>query len=49
MDARLVERWTPHGERPEIVSGRITWQPAGAAAAITMDLDRLCAAVLGER
>ena len=32
MDARLVERWTPEGERPELVSGRITWQPAGAAA-----------------
>ena len=49
MDARLVERWRPHGERPEIVSGHITWHPAGAAAAITLDLDRLFAEVLGER
>ncbi len=49
LDARLVERWTPESDRPEMVSGSITWRPSGAADAITIDLDALFAEVLGER
>lgn len=49
MDARLVERWTAKIERPEMVSGSITWQPVGAAASLTIDLDALFAEALGER
>lgn len=49
LDARLVERWTPESERPEMVSGSIIWQPAGVTAAITIDLDALFAEALGER
>ncbi len=49
LDARLVERWTPEKDRPEMVSSSISWQPAGATAMITIDLDALFAEVLGER
>lgn len=49
LDARLVERWSPERDRPEMVSGSITWQPAGALEPITIDLDALFADVLGER
>lgn len=27
LDARLVERWRPTGERPELVSDILTWAP----------------------
>jgi Uma2 family endonuclease len=49
VDARLVERWTPDVEHPEIVSGTLTWQPEHATAPFTIDLDALCAEALGER
>jgi Uma2 family endonuclease len=49
LDARLVERWTPESDRPEMVSGSITWQPAGASTSLTIDLDALFAEALGER
>lgn len=49
LDSRLVERWSPDRDRPEMVSGSITWQPAGALEPITIDLDALFAEVLGER
>lgn len=26
-DARLIERWRPLDERPEILSGELVWQP----------------------
>jgi Uma2 family endonuclease len=38
VDAALVERWRPTDERPEVVSGPITWQPPGAAEPYTFDL-----------
>jgi hypothetical protein len=33
LDARLVEVWTPRGERPAVVDDRLVWQPDPAAAA----------------
>ena len=47
-DARLVERWTPDAARPEILSDALTWQPAGAAVALTIDLPTLFAQALSE-
>jgi Uma2 family endonuclease len=38
LDARLIERWRPGDERPEILDGTLTWQPAGADAPLTVDL-----------
>ncbi len=49
LDARLVERWMPDAERPEIITGNIAWQPSGAATELTIDLDALFAEALGER
>ena len=49
LDARLVERWTPDIDRPEIVSELLTWQPMNALTAFTLDLPAMFAEVLGER
>jgi hypothetical protein len=49
LDARIVERWTPESERPEILTGDFTWQPAGASSSLLLDLDALFADALGER
>ena len=38
LDARLIERWRPGDERPEILDGTLTWQPPGAGAPLTVDL-----------
>jgi Uma2 family endonuclease len=40
-EARLVERWRPAEERPEVVLDRLTWHPAGIATAFGMDLPAL--------
>ena len=49
LDARLVERWTPDAQRPEIITGMLPWQPVEAATALRIDLDALFAEALGER
>jgi len=38
LDARLVEHWTPGDDRPELVTETLSWQPAGATTAFTLDL-----------
>ena len=38
LDARLVERWRPGDQRPEVLTERIVWQPAGASVALDVDL-----------
>ena len=48
LDARVVERWTPGNDRPEIVSGTLTWHPALATESLAVDLQRLFAEALGE-
>ncbi len=37
-DARLIERWHPEDERPEIVVEKLVWTPAGASAAFALDV-----------
>lgn len=49
LDARLVERWTPDAQRPEILTGTLAWQPAETAVALRVDLDALFGEALGER
>ena len=39
LDARIVERWTPAHERPEIIRDVLTWHPTGADRALRIDLD----------
>ncbi|HWG35726.1 MAG TPA: Uma2 family endonuclease [Gemmatimonadaceae bacterium] len=47
-DARLVERWRPEDERPEMISDRLEWKPAAAMAPLVVDLAKLFEAALWE-
>jgi Uma2 family endonuclease len=47
LDARLVERWRPDDERPEVVSQELTWKPLPVVTA-RLNLPALFARVLGE-
>jgi Uma2 family endonuclease len=38
LDARLIERWMPGDERPELITETLSWHPAGATTAFTLDL-----------
>jgi len=38
LDARLIERWRPGDQRPEILDGTLTWQPAEADAPLTLNI-----------
>jgi Uma2 family endonuclease len=46
LDARLVERWRPKDERPEIVDETLSWRPAPSGAALSLDLAELFSEVL---
>lgn len=48
VDARLVERWRPGDERPEILTDDVTWQPDVTREPLTVDLRAYFARVLGE-
>jgi Uma2 family endonuclease len=48
LDARLVERWRPGEDRPEVITERLLWQPDPAQAALEIDLAGCFAQVLGE-
>jgi len=41
LDARLIERWRPGDERPELLSDTLTWQPDPAQPGLTLDLAAL--------
>ena len=48
LEARLVERWRPHDERPEICDTALSWtQPEGPS--VIIDLPALFAKVVGGR
>ncbi len=38
LDARLVERWRPGEERPEVAAERLEWQPEPAVPPLVLDL-----------
>jgi len=40
-DARLIERWRPEDERPEILSEVMTWQPVAGIEPLVLDLPAL--------
>jgi Uma2 family endonuclease len=44
-DARLVERWRPGDERPEVLAERIEWRIAPEEAALVIDLEEMFAEV----
>ena len=47
VDARVVERWRPDDERPEVLSERLEWRPDAARPALTIDLEGYFAEVVG--
>ena len=48
LDSRLVERWRPDDERPEILEERLTWEPAPGIEALGLDLKALFAELWGD-
>jgi len=48
-NARLVERWCPQDDRPEMCSDTLTWAPDGARAPLVIDLVEYFAMMAGER
>ena len=48
VDARLVERWRPEDERPEILAEALTWEPEPVQAPLVIDLAAYFAEVWGE-
>ena len=45
VDARLIERWRPDDERPEIITTRLQWQPRWDQVPFELDLVRYFDAV----
>ena len=48
LDSRLVERWTPDDDRPEILTDSVTWQPEGTSQPLVVSLADLFTEALGE-
>jgi Uma2 family endonuclease len=48
LDARLVERWRPGDERPEILTTALVWQPDAMQPALTIDLPAFFSEVLAD-
>lgn len=46
--SRLVERWHPDDEEPEVLLDRLTWQPLTEQAPLVLDLEEFFRAVHGE-
>src|SRR2546428_560650 len=47
--ARLVERWRPADERPEVLTASLSWAPSAAGTeSLTIDLPEFFTKVLGE-
>ena len=48
LEARLLERWMPASDRPEILTEGMTWQPSGATTALVLELTPMFVEALGE-
>ncbi|HEY5490024.1 MAG TPA: Uma2 family endonuclease [Gemmatimonadaceae bacterium] len=48
IDARLIERWTPSDERPEILRERLAWSDPVTGAELVLDVERYFADVWGD-
>jgi Uma2 family endonuclease len=48
LDARLVERWRPEDQRPEILTETLHWNPGTGVIAVGIDLPPLFRKVLGD-
>lgn len=45
LDARLIERWRPDDERPELLAEELVWRPAGSSEPLRLELPMLFAEV----
>ncbi len=41
LDIRMIERWTPSRETPEVLRKSLEWKPAGSVSPLTIDLVEL--------
>ena len=48
VDARLVERWRPGDERPEVLTETLDWRPDAAHPPLVVDLAAYFARVADE-
>jgi Uma2 family endonuclease len=46
VEARLVERWRPGDERPEILTDTLAWRPVPAVEPLVIDLPKLFSEIL---
>ena len=46
LDARLIERWLPADERPELLADEVSWRPPGTGEQLEINLAELFAEVL---
>ena len=49
LDARLIERWRPADQRPEILDDRLAWSPSADGDALEIDVTKFFADVHGDR
>ena len=47
-DARLVERWRPTDDRPEMIADKLEWRPDAAVTSLVIDLPKLFESALGK-
>jgi len=45
LDARLVERWAPADERPDLLTETLAWHPVGATTPFVMDIPPFFASI----
>ncbi len=48
LEARIVERWRPDDQRPEILDEQVTWKPEGAGEPLVIPLAGFFAEIWGE-
>ncbi|MEJ7809933.1 MAG: Uma2 family endonuclease [Gemmatimonadaceae bacterium] len=48
LDARLIERWRPDGQQPDVARDRLIWQPSSTVAPLDLDVRALFAAAVGD-
>ena len=47
LDARLIERWRPDDDRPEIIADRLQWELLPDAGALELDIGALFRSIWG--
>jgi Uma2 family endonuclease len=48
LDARIIERWRPEDERPEVLTERLTWRVEPEGVELEIELTSLFAAIYGK-